>query len=213
MDMNGMEAELLGLLQVEHTDRYPSPAVALNAEMRGICKRRSTRYNWTEGVFVQAATDETVPLPVRWKKTDRLWYLHPQDGSVVEMEQEVDRRRFDGRYPPSTPLGIPRRFVVSGDTIYMRPAPSADLSIVHEYWEILADVSGAGTNPLIQDHWEMIVYAAAAFHGSLWIGEGARMQEFAPIAQRLEADYVAACGAGKADGPRRTFAPGRVRGR
>ena len=190
--------------QEDDDERLPEAVCGqlVNWTIREYLRNRESRFGETGTTFPTVALTRDYAEPTRFSKPRKLWYVNPDTGNVVILNQ-LNKDEFDATYPgsvvystggPYTVLGVdtslivgdPEAYTLYGGNILLAKVPNRVITIFFDYWQHLADLSAGGdTNSLTLTADQYVLFKSLSL-ASLFGIEDERMKTWETMAMKLE---------------------------
>jgi len=132
----------------------------LNLSMRELLRFHDLRFGEATVPFDTVASQPDYDLPAGWSRPHTLWYLHPDTGGIVFLNQRM-KERFDLDHPKTSVTGDPAAYNVWGATMRLGPTPSRVVTVSQNFYRILPDlVDDNDENEFTLHAWEPIFFRA-----------------------------------------------------
>lgn len=150
----------LAVDQEDDNERLPSTicGTLVNWVIREYLRNRESRFGEYSSTFPTVNLTRDYAEPALFSKPRKVWYVSPDSGKVVILEQ-LNKDRFDALYPGSVVYSTGGPYTVSGvDTslivgdpeayslwagkILLAKVPNRVITLFFDHWRYLADLSG-----------------------------------------------------------------------
>jgi hypothetical protein len=147
----------------------------LNLIIGQLTRTVDVRFCETSGTQATAAGTASYALPTRYSRSFRLWYT-ASDLSVVDLKQIFDFAEFKRLHPDATETsGDLEHFTIYGGNIYIGPTPNAIITLNHDFYQYLADLSAGGDSndfTTTQGWWQVLLFKACAYASTHLLEDG-----------------------------------------